>query len=357
MHYYDYCGFLINIRNFSSSGEFRRCYNDDQTINVLSWYEIIFSIGGNIGPGLPVLLSFVNIQIGWWKINENNVIQVLTAVSVFVIFVIAWFHVIDLSKELDAIKVEYGQGQEVTSSKLICQNGHADVKMKQISHENVKMIKQGNEVNAPVKSNVNLMKWKDLLQVDIMIMILSFAFLRSTTLIAVVDFTLFSTKTFHWKLNKLAWSHVVFGSISYLIIAIVVKYDVFKGRKTIFFSYIIAMCLALITLSLFMLPKALDITDLTLQVIYGGSVLFLKCFIVFQAQSSGKFLIFSTVPFVNANFVDGFRSCVSNLLRIVANCSMFYFHLYPEYFAPFIFSFGLTFTMFLMARRQIYLGT
>ena len=57
-------------------------------ISVLGWYEILYAIRVNIGPGLPALLSFVNIKIGWWKINENNVISVIIALCVFFIFIV-----------------------------------------------------------------------------------------------------------------------------------------------------------------------------------------------------------------------------------------------------------------------------
>ena len=92
--------FLLRIfKQFSYTGEFRRCYNDEELINVLSWYEIMYAIGINLGPGLPILFSFVNIHIGWWTINENNIIPVITVLSVSIIFVFGWFYVIDLSKE------------------------------------------------------------------------------------------------------------------------------------------------------------------------------------------------------------------------------------------------------------------
>ena len=102
-----------------------------------------------------------------------------------------------------------------------------------------------------------------------------------------------------------------------------VKCYVFRGRRTIFFSYVASICMALIIFSLPMLPKAIDMTNLPSQIAFGGSILFMKCFIVFQAQSSGKLLIFNTVSFDNANFVDGFRSFVGNILRLYSVLFLF----------------------------------
>ena len=200
------------------TGEFRRCYNDDEMINVLGWYEILYAVGINLGPGLPVLFSFVNIEIGWWKINENNIIQVITAFSVSLIFIIAWFQVIDLSKELDSIRSEFEESSLISSS-----------------DEN----DQVSEHKSP-NGERNLMEWKDLLQFDILLLALSYAFMRCTVSISVTDVTLVSTKTFYWKMNTLAWLHVTLGSSSYVLITLLVKYKFFKGRRTIFFPYVVA---------------------------------------------------------------------------------------------------------------------
>ena len=315
------------------TGEFRRCYNDDEMINVLGWYEILFAVGLNLGPGLPVLFSFVNIEIGWWKINENNIIQVITAFSVSLIFIIAWFQVIDLSKELDSIRSEFDEISLFSSS-----------------DEN----EQVNKQKSP-NGERKLMEWKDLLEFDILLLALSYAFMRWAVTISVTDVTLVSTKTFHWKMNTLAWLHVILGSSSYVLITLLVKFKVSKGRRTIFFPYVVANCIALVIFSILMLPKAIDFTNLPSQFLFGGSILFLKCFVYFQAQSSGKFLIFNTVSFDNANFVDGFRSFVGEFFRLFARGSLFYFFLYPEYFVPPIFSIGIIITLLLLFRRRIHL--
>ena len=167
------------------------------------------------------------------------------------------------------------------------------------------------------------MKWKDLLQFDILLLALSVVFMRITILYSVTGVTLVSTKTFNWKLDTLATMNVISGSSSYLLIALLTKSNVFRGRRTIFFSYVASICMALIIFSLPMLPKAIDMTNLPSQIAFGGSILFMKCFIVFQAQSSGKLLIFNTVSFDNANFVDGFRSFVGNILRLYSVLFLF----------------------------------
>ena len=323
-------------------------------------------MGINLGPGLPVLFSFVNIHIGWWKINEYNLIQVVTAISVFIIFIFGWFYVIDLSKELDSIKAEFlhhekNDNKEVTSkSSLMSESKEFHMKqteslVKKTEPEKKKMLKQ-DPSPPPEPPKRDLMKWKDLLQFDILLLAFSYAFMRCTVSISVTDVTLNATKTFEWKMDTLAWLHMILGSSSYLIITLLVKFEIFKGRRTIFYSYVTAICIALGILSILMLPKAINFPNLPSQIAFGGTVLFLKCAVYFQAQSSGKFLVFNTVSFDNANFVDGFRSFVGNFFRLCARASLFYFFLYPQYFVPPMFAIGLLIAVLLISRRRIHVG-
>ena len=73
-----------------------------------------------------------------------------------------------------------------------------------------------------------------------------------------------------------------------------------------------------------MLPKAVEFTNVYSQVAFGGSVLFMKYLAYFQMQSSGKFLVYNTVSFENANTADGFRCLVGNLFKIFGNLTFFW---------------------------------
>ena len=384
--------FLANFLPFCliKTGEFRRCYNDDEMINVLGWYEILYAVGINLGPGLPILFSFVNIHLGWWTINENNIIQVITALSVFIVFIAGWFYVIDLSKELDSIKAEFlaleskdMKNKVVVTPKLFSASENEQLSLLKQQRESLTGRLENEEIpSTSVSENMllleeradplslepnnikrdpslpepkrNLMKWKDLLQFDILLLAFSYAFMRCTVSISVTDVTFVSTKTFGWEMKTLALLHIILGSSSYLIITLLVKFEIFKGRSIIFYSYVVAICIALIALSILMLPKAIDFPNLPSQIAFGGSVLFLKCFVYFQAQSSGKFLVFNTVSFDNANFVDGFRSLVGSLFRLGAKGSLFYFFLYPQYYAPPMFACGLLIIALLLKSRRIH---
>ena len=108
-------------------------------------------------------------------------------------------------------------------------------------------------------------------------------------------------------MEKLAWLHVIIGSSSYLLITLLAKYKVFVQRRSIFFSFAMGNNIALVVCTIVMLPQTVEFPNLASQIAFGGSVLFLKCFVFFHAQSTGKlFLIFNTVSFDNATFVDAF---------------------------------------------------
>ena len=59
-----------------------------------------------------------------------------------------------------------------------------------------------------------------------------------------------------------------------------VKFEIFKSRRTIFYSYVVGGCISLGMLSLLMLPKALQFPNLPIHNCF-RSVLFLKCHVYF----------------------------------------------------------------------------
>ena len=167
-------------------------------IDVLSWYEILFGIGLNIGPGLPVLFSFVNIKIGWWEINENNTVPVILVIVVSLIFCISWFHIIDLSKELDLIRTEFSSTRNYSTE-----------------IETTAHLKR--------RSKSGLIKWTDFLQTDILLLAVSCGIIKCTVVYSIGTVTMITSNRFHWKMEAHAWLHTVLGSSSYLATSILVK--------------------------------------------------------------------------------------------------------------------------------------
>ena len=123
-----------------------------------------------------------------------------------------------------------------------------------------------------------------------------------------------------------------------------VKFEIFKSRKTIFYSYVVGGCISLGMLSLLMLPKALQFPNLPIHNCFRrkNSVFEMSCI-----HSKRNLL---------ANFVDGFRSFVGNLFKIFAKGTSFYSFLYTEYFVPPMFTFGLLIFALLLTRERTHIG-
>ena len=317
---------------FAFLGEFRRCYNNEELMNVLSWYEVLYGFGANLGPGVPVLLSFVRIEIGWWKIDKNNAVPVILAFLVSILFCFSWFYVIDLSKELDLIKLDFDERVPLQN------NSHSEEKEKKSQ-----------------EMRITLMKWTEFIQTDILLMAFSYAFIRANVIYCVGYVAMVTSNTFHWKMESHAWLNITLGVTSYLLTSMVVKLKLISGKRANFFAYIICLCAAMFVMALLMLPRAVDLTDIYTQVLFGGSVLFLKCFIYFQAQSSGKFLIYNTASYDNANSVDGLRAFLGNLFRMGAFLSLVFFYKRPELISPPFNLLLLIIIMMLLVRRQVHL--
>ena len=317
---------------FIDIGEFRRCYNDKELINILSWYEIHFGFGINLGPGVPVLLSFVQIKIGWWKIDKYNAVPVLLAILVSILFCFSWLYVIDLSKELDLIKLDSKESAPLRSNSRSVEKEKKSKEMK-----------------------ITLMKWTEFVQTDILLMAFSYAFIRADVIYCIGSVTLVTSNTFHWEMETIAWLHIVLGVTSYVLFSIVVKLNMISGKRTNFFVYILSLCIAMFVMAILMLPRAVDLTYMYTQVAFGGSVLFLKSFIYFPSQSSGKFLMYNTASYDNANSVDGLRAFLGNLFRMGAFLSLVFFYKRPELISPLFNLLLLIIIIMLLVRKEVHL--
>ena len=81
--------------------------DDNELITVLTWYEMCFAVGLNVGPGAPVIFSWVDLNIGEWRIDKYNALHVFIVLVAVLLFVLLWFQLGDLSKELDQLKIKY----------------------------------------------------------------------------------------------------------------------------------------------------------------------------------------------------------------------------------------------------------
>ena len=93
-------------------GEFVRWYAEDEAMlqKVLYYYQMSFSVGFVIGPGLFIFYASVAFKIGNWEITSDNFLGILLALLICICLVATIFGVSnisqDISKQEDNQKVD-----------------------------------------------------------------------------------------------------------------------------------------------------------------------------------------------------------------------------------------------------------
>ena len=286
---------------------------------------------------MPIFFSWVDLQLGAWKIDKYNAVNVLLSLLGCIVFMISFFFVADLSKELDQLKAKYSNTNHTKARKLKAK--YNNTKARQTSKIQTKKPQQSNK-DSPMSNNIDddeqhqvLMKFKDLIQINILVLIISYGIIRYATIILVSMISMYAMSMFHWLIYFLSWIHLGSGTSAYAIITILIKLKIFKGtRKRMYFFYITASIFTLLALVSLLLPRIINISSFPEQVIYLVLSMLIKCWIYFHAQSSGKVLLFSNVSSKNSCTVDSVRSSFGAIMKLFALATSFLFFYHPEYF-------------------------
>ena len=198
---------------------------------MLGWYEMSYSIGFNIGPGAPILCSWINFSIGRWKIDKYNAIHVVIVILTIILFIVLHFELRDLSKELDNLKAKYSQNHLTTSD--------SKQQQQQLQHP-----------------SPGLMKWKDLFQIDIASLCITYGIIRYGCNIIIALISMYALSLFHWEVNSLSWMTISTSFIIYIGIAIMIKCKLFQGRRKNFFFYSTALIFSIFSFGNLLLPKS-----------------------------------------------------------------------------------------------------
>eukprot|EP00111_Clytia_hemisphaerica_P016634 TCONS_00049317-protein len=306
------CG-LNEALQTSLGGEFRRCYKDKELIDVFGWYEIWFSVGINVGPGMPVFFSWVNIKLGRWKIDKYNALNVVLSLIGFIIFILSYFFVADLSKELDHLKKEYENTNEMETPE---------------KQEDVKELSPSKTEDA-VDSKFSIM---ELVQVDIVSLVITYGVIRYATSSLLSMISMYAMSLFHWGITFLSWMHLCSGFAVYAFIIVLIKYDIFQGVQRMYYFYVSSSIFALVAFIVLMLPRLFNITSFPEQITYLVIGMLIKCWIYFHAQSSGKVLLFTTVTPDKSCTIDGVRSTFGATMKLLALATGFLFFETPQWF-------------------------
>ncbi|XP_066922701.1 uncharacterized protein [Clytia hemisphaerica] len=313
------CGLNESLQ-VAFGGEFRRCYNDKDLINVLGWNEICYSIGFNIGPGAPILFTLIDFQIGSWKIDKYNAVHIfITIISMF-LYIAMWFCLSNTSKELEEIKAKFSH--------------HIDdprVESTGKQHDLADTTKSEDVISTGTKSGL-VMHWKQLVNVDIVTLCLSYGIMRYAINTMMSLIVMYALSQFHWNVASLSRLNIIASTLIYIIITVLIKYKVFQGLRKSYFCYATALTLTIFSFANLLLPYFLDISSYKMQTIYLLSHLFIKAWMYFHIQSSGKVLLFNTVSSENSCLIDGLRSTFGSMMRLFAFGTSFLCYKYPTYF-------------------------
>ncbi|XP_066927856.1 uncharacterized protein [Clytia hemisphaerica] len=325
------CGFNEAFQ-VAFCGEFKRCYHkEDELIQVLSWYELSNAIGMAAGPGAPVFFSWVYLKIGGWMINKYNALHVFLVVLLVLLFVILWFQLTDLSKDLDRMRVKFNTMSKSSHDEQALEERSGRINSRKDRLTTGEICKSNKHASVP-KGSRKLMEWKELLQIDIISLCTSYTIIRYCTNASASLIAMNAATLFHWPVNWISWLTIAGAGTHFLVITILIKCHVFKGLKSNYFFYLSALNLTLVMLAIIPLPRIDNFKSYTFQLLYLAFLMLAKGWTYFNAQSAGKILLFNTVTPENSCLIDSIRSSAGSLARLFAYSTSFLCFKYPGYF-------------------------
>ncbi|XP_066912503.1 uncharacterized protein [Clytia hemisphaerica] len=309
-------------------GEIRRVYNHDkkELTNVIIWFSINIQIGRNAAAIIILVLGHMSFKIGSWKIDHLVACNVIVTILAAILIVVSYFKLTDVSLELDQIKL----------------------------HCSKKFDGQQNETKAA--SPKVLMKWTDLFNKDIISIILSFSLIRYTTLVLISNVSILAASAeYEWSSNS-RFLVFLLPNILFLFIILAINYSRFLADRTVsFFIYVIALCLACIVLTGFLLTKTGLLETFMKQIIFFIVLKTIKNFSIYFGFVCSNFLLFILVKPEDSSFIAGARTYFSVLLKGIACFISYKSSFYPEYFYPPAIIVLLVLAQFLLYRRHLYL--
>ena len=165
------------------TGEVRRSYKKEpETLKkVISWYEVFFQIGLNIGAGLPVVFTGLQFRIGFLKLDKLNMVNVLIALCSFVLVFVSYYNVTDLSKvlmDLEATgKIPIAAGEDQFALKASEKHADNDFMTPKVTNSPSKS-SQPDDQPTGMNPSTNLMTFWHVFQFDIITLCLAYGIVR-----------------------------------------------------------------------------------------------------------------------------------------------------------------------------------
>ncbi|XP_066921226.1 uncharacterized protein [Clytia hemisphaerica] len=353
-------------------GEVRRSYQNEQEKlkTVISWYEVFNQLGMNIGAGLPILFTGFRIRIGYLKLDKYNMVNLVIAVFSFVLAVVSYYKVTNLSKNLAIIDSKNqkihsdSSGQKTTAEKLDqslnikeISSAHQNKHCQRKSPTNTKHL--NNETKAapgrPDPSSTSLMKYSDLLQFDIITLCLAYGMVRYSVGTFISNMTIIAPSEYHWSLSTLLIVVMTSNWFTLAATLLLVKHGFFIDNKRNFYLYVTSLAASSAMMTSFMLTNIGVLDILPKQILLFAILNITKNFIYFQGQLTNTFLILQTVNPQDSSFITGVRGAVGTTFKGFGYTLASFSSHYPQYHSPVVAMFTLIFAVLILWRRNLHL--
>ncbi|XP_066927389.1 uncharacterized protein [Clytia hemisphaerica] len=304
-------------------GEIRRVYDtsNEELINALTWIYISNTFGRNLGAIVIFSFTKVSFNIGDWVIDRLIAGNLFISIFAFILLILTYFKISNVSKELDEIKLTHHQTPK--------------------------------EASKPT-TNKSLMKWTDLFNKDILSIIISFGLIRFMALVYISNTTTLTATKYGWNSSYVFILFFSTNAIFSFLAFGLIQSKILENQDRSFYIYVLAICSSAIVLISFMLTKTDLLDTFAKQIIFFTIMKFVKFYGIYLGNVCSSFLLLGLVNSKDSSFISGVNSFFSVIMKGTAYIISFEASFYPEYFYPPAIIVLLTLAQFMLCRSGIY---
>lgn len=280
-------------------------------LSIIWFYETLRQSGTVIGPLIPLITHSLDIQIfnSGWKIDKLNITNVVLAFVYFCVLCVCHTKVYDVSKIYDQM---FGRKY----------------------YDNIKKQDPNQNEKTPTTKVREVMKWKNLFQIDILSIVLSVSLSRYASTIC--NLVVIATK-FSWSSDKVYPLTMASSIVFIALLSVMNGLRLFSGKpRNVFFIFVLCLLLMASNLTSLLLTATNLLDTLDRQYIYLAILRLTQSFAWFQTNTLGNFLLFRLVDPKDSSFVAGFRGLLSSMIKSVAQGLVFTTVYSPGFSVPWI---------------------
>lgn len=313
------CGFGDSLATVIS-GEFSRVYPEDVLGEVLTKYITIYSIGFIIGPGTGIAFQKIDIYVGSWHLNNTNFFGIFMTILIIISNVLVYFFVSNLSQEYDLKALreseeinERKKRKKDSQDKNPVPNDSMTLHCVEKKAESPLSIQTANlDFNASAPLTV-----KEILKnYQIMLIIISTAFLNYIGVTTDLLVPLLASRMFHWDMWHVSVTVAVCGVVYALLMWTCVA-KMIKGRQKIYFAYVGSLLVACVGPIILTIPCIFTISELIAQNVLIVCAVLFNAFSGLSGIAFSRAIILQMSPGNSVTFCEGIRMAMSRLFGLI----------------------------------------